>query len=214
MRAVNLLPEDTGGTGPPLLTTATVGVGGAILLATVTIFLGVFFIQAHSHVSDKRHALDAVQQRIASVQAEASARAAAASSQQASGEGRVAAFDGAASARMPWDNLLDDISRVLPAGSWLSSMTMQGPAAGSATTAASPTTTVTTTGPSTLSVAGVAFSNDIVAQVMRRLALIPAISDVTLQSTSRTDIGTIKAFQFNLSASVSPPQTTPQTEAQ
>src|SRR5580765_6355109 len=107
MRAVNHIPEATGATGPPLLPTAKVGVGGAILLATVTIFLGVFFIQEHSHVSDKRHALDAVQQRIASVQAEASARAAAASSQQASGEGRVAAFDGAASARMPWDNLLD-----------------------------------------------------------------------------------------------------------
>jgi Tfp pilus assembly protein PilN len=216
MRAVNLLPEDPGGSGPPLLTTATVGVGGAILFAVVAILLGVLFVQAHGTASDKRHTLEAVQQQTARVEAATSARQAAAQSGKAAVEGRVTAFDTAVSQRTPWDNLLDDISRVLPAGSWLSTMSMQGPAPGSVTTPAATTTTAPATvpNPSSLSVSGVAFSTDIVAQVMRRLALIPALSDVTLQSSTRADIGSTKAFTFSLTANVNPPQTTPQTEAQ
>jgi hypothetical protein len=40
---------------------------------------------------------------------------------------------------------------------------------------------------------------------MQRLALIPALSNVTLQSSSRADVGTTKAFQFTVSANVNPP---------
>jgi Tfp pilus assembly protein PilN len=219
MRAVNLLPEDPGGSGPPLLTTTTVGVGGVILFVVLAILLGGLFVQAHNTASDKHHKLEAVQQQTAQVEAEASARQAAAQSGKAAVEGRVTAFDTAVSQRTPWDNLLDDISRVLPAGSWLSSMSMAGAPVGAATTTTTPTTTTApatsgTASPDSLSVSGVAFSTDIVALVMRRLALIPALSDVTLQSTTRADIGSTKAFSFSLIANVNPPQTTPQTEAQ
>jgi Tfp pilus assembly protein PilN len=215
MRAVNLLPEEPRGDGPPLLTTATVGIGGIVLLAIAAIFLGVLFVQAHNTVSDKHHTLDAVRQQTAQIEAATSARQAAAQSGKAAEEGRVTAFDSAVSQRMPWDNLLDDISRVLPAGSWLSSMSMQGPPPGAATTPSTvPATPGTVSSPSTLSVSGVAFSTDIVAQVMRQLALIPALSDVTLQSSTRADVGSTKAFTFSLTANVNPPPTTSQTEAQ
>ena len=53
---------------------------------------------------------------------------------------RVAAFTTAASARMRWDNLLDDVSRVLPAGSWLSSLNMQSGTAAPATASPTPAT--------------------------------------------------------------------------
>ena len=58
---------------------------------------------------------------------------------------------------MKWDDLLDDISRVLPAGSWLSSLNMQ---AGTTAPAAAGPTPATATAPTAFTVSGVAFTQD------------------------------------------------------
>jgi Tfp pilus assembly protein PilN len=100
---------------------------------------------------------------------------------------------------MKWDDLMDDISRVLPAGSWLSSLNMQS----AASDAAAPTTS---TVPTTFTVSGTAFTQDVVAQVMERLELLPALSDVTLQSSARTAVGAGQAYQFTMSADVLAPE--------
>ena len=39
---------------------------------------------------------------------------------------------------------------------------------------------------------------------MQRLELVPALSDVTLQSSTRAKVGTRNAYQFTLSANVLP----------
>lgn len=206
MRAVNLLPEGgSGASRPPLLTPTSVGVGGAVLVAVMTIALAVLFLDGHSQVSGKQHTLAAVEKEIATVQAETASKAAVASA-TAPEQGRVAAFDIASSARVSWDNLLDDVSRVLPAGAWLSSMSMQASGLGTTTSTATTTTsTSSTTTPTAFTVSGVAFSQDTVAKVMRRLALIPVLSDITLQSSTRADVSTTKAFQFSLTANVNAP---------
>ena len=41
---------------------------------------------------------------------------------------------------------------------------------------------------------------------MDRLELVPALSDVTLQSSARTTAGTTQAYQFTMSANVLPPE--------
>ena len=197
MRAVNLLPEeDRPGGMPTMLTTTSVAAGGVALLACVLVVLGFSFVQSHSKVSDKRDTLEALQQQVAQVQA-AAARTAV---QQGTDQARVTAFTEAAAGRMSWDDLLDDISRVLPAGSWLSSLNMQ---ASAAAPAGSPTTT---TAPTSFTVTGVAFTQNIVAEVIQRLELVPALAGVTLQSSSRTTAGTAKAYQFTMSANVLPPE--------
>ena len=197
MRAVNLLPEqDRPGGMPTVLTTTSVAAGGGALLAAVILFMGISFVQSHNKVSDRSDTLNALEQQVAQVQA-AAARSAA---QQGVDQSRVTAFTTAASSRMAWDELLDDISRVLPAGSWLSSLNMQAGAAApvpGSTTAAVPTS---------FTVTGLAFTQNIVAEVMQRLELVPALAGVTLQSSSKTAVGTAGAYQFSMSASVLPPE--------
>jgi Tfp pilus assembly protein PilN len=104
---------------------------------------------------------------------------------------------------MRWDGLLDDLSRVLPAGSWLTSLNMK---TGSSTAMPSTPTSTDASVPTAFTVSGVAFSQDTVASVMQRLSLVPALSDVTLQSSSRTTVGTTKAYQFTMSANVLAPE--------
>jgi Tfp pilus assembly protein PilN len=202
MRAVNLLPEQKRRGGKPSRITPTTSViaGGAGLLAVVVAAFAFLFVQSHGKVSGKQAGLAALQQQVTELQ-DAQARKAAL---QSGDQARVAAFTAAAGARMRWDGVLDDISRVLPAGSWLTSMNMQ--AAGSPTPAAPSTTPTSASVPTAFTVSGVAFTQDTVAKVMQRLALVPALSDVTLQSSSRTTVGTTKAYQFTMSANVLAPE--------
>jgi Tfp pilus assembly protein PilN len=218
MRAVNLLPEESrGGGAPPVVTPATVAVGGTSLFLIAAVVVGVLYFHEHGRVSHRQDALAAVQKQIAVVQAENAKRAAASSGAGSNAENRVTAFDAASSGRINWDNLLDDVSRVLPAGTWLNTMSMQ---AGTATTPTTPTTTTTTGAAATAATAatpsttplptafvinGVALSQDLVAKLMRRLALIPQLSTVTLQSSTRADVGKTKAFGFTVSANVNAP---------
>ncbi len=201
MRAVNLLPEEyRPSSGPGLPSAMSFAVGGACALVATMGFLGVAFVQGHNKVSEKQDALQALQQEVAEAQA-AQARTAA---QQGSDRARVSAFAAASATRMPWDDLLDDVSRVLPAGSWLSSLNMQTSAPDVA--ASVPAGTTPTATPTSFTVTGIAFTQDTVAKVMQQLELVPALSDVTLQSSIRTVVGTQKAYQFTMNASVRSPE--------
>jgi hypothetical protein len=101
---------------------------------------------------------------------------------------------------MQWDLLLGDVSRVLPSGSWLSSLTLQG-------TPSIPTTTGTTSTPVSATptgfvASGYALAHNTVAKLMQRLALVPMLSDITLQRSEKANVGADEAFQFTLSANV------------
>ena len=199
MRAVNLLPEDARNSGPEILTTTSVAAGAGALFLAVVVFLTLSYVQAHNRVADRDETLQALSQSVEQLQAAQAASAAGQSNDQA----RVAAFTAAASARMAWDDLLDDVSRVLPDGSWLTSLNMQAAAPVSVPAG---TTTAVAGGsvPTTFTVSGVAFSHDVVATVMQRLARVPALSDVTLQQSTRADIGERPAYQFTMSAALRP----------
>jgi Tfp pilus assembly protein PilN len=201
MRAVNLLPEQERQRGTTLLTTPVAVIGGAALVLTATLFVGIAFYQSHGKVSDREATLSSIREQTTQVQA-ATVRSA---SERGQEQARVAAFTSAAGARFVWDDLLDDISRVLPNGSWLTSLTMQGAAVTAPTTTpgAPAATAPVATG---FNVAGVALNQDVVAQVMQRLELIPELSGVTLQQSTRTAIGDTPAYQFTMTASILAPE--------
>jgi len=167
------------------------------LFAAAAIIVGVSFVQAHGKVSDRNETLNSLTKRVTELQAQ---RAASASS-QSSDQARVAAFTSAATARMAWDDLLDDVSRVLPAGSWLTTLTMQGGVPVTPGTTAG----VTSATPTAFVVSGYAFSHDVVARVIDRLSRVPLLADVTLQTDTKAQIGTRPAFQFTMSANIRPP---------
>ena len=108
---------------PTLLTTKSVLAGGATLVTAVGLACGVTFVQSHDRASDRHDTLAGAAAAGRRARGRPDDRTAAAKSSDGA---RVAAFTTAASARMRWDNLLDDVSRVLPAGSWLSSLEHAG----------------------------------------------------------------------------------------
>jgi Tfp pilus assembly protein PilN len=183
MRAINLLDDDArrqdGSEG--LLTPITVGIGAGSLFLVVFVAIGFLFLTSRSTVSDKRETLEAVQQQVAAAEA-----AMAASLAPGAEQAQLTAFRTAASARLPWDTLLGDLAKVMPAGSWLSSLTLHMPAP-------PPPVTVATSDTSTT----------VVAKVMQQLELVPMISNVSLKGTQRTAFGERNAFSFSMSASLS-----------
>jgi Tfp pilus assembly protein PilN len=190
MEAVNLLPayarprhrwltagEDI---SPHRVLTA-----GGIAACVAVLGLGAGYAHERSVVNDKRATLADVQAQAATADAKAAPLRAA----QAAAAARMATADTVSSTRIAWEKVLADLSRVLPSEVYLQSLQAQSPTPfGSA--AASTTAPVTTT-PTAFTATGVASSQVRVALVLDRLATLPWLSDVTLQSlTNGTTAGT------------------------
>jgi Tfp pilus assembly protein PilN len=219
MRAVNLLPSDrsksdarpgtAGSGGGGALTTPRVAIAGGALAAVVVGIVGFTFVGARGDVATKQDALTAIQQQVADAQTKAVSQTHVKQQQAASTalptdiKAQLDAFNMVAATRVQWDLLLGDVSRVIPSGSWLSSMTLQGQTAPTTPvdgTAATATTTAST--PTGFVVSGFAVSQPVVAKLLQQLALVPMLSDITLQRSDRTDVGSDSAYQFTLSANV------------
>jgi Tfp pilus assembly protein PilN len=217
MRAVNLLPaprvekrQDDGQSRAR--TTKATAVVAALVLVLAAVVLGYGFVQARTDANDRQARLEAVQAQVAQVQASAAISAAAAAQTQA----HLNAVTTAASNRMAWDGLLDQLSRVMPRGAWLDSLQTTAAAApapatssDSSSSTGSAVVTSNALSPSssapavaTFTVSGFAKTQATVANVLERLALIPALSDVSLQSTQRADVAGKKAVQFTIGANV------------
>jgi Tfp pilus assembly protein PilN len=126
--------------------------------------------------------------------------------------------------RVAWDATLNQVARVLPPDMWLTELDAQSPtpttisatsgatsssASSTSTTTTSTTTTTDSTPPpvpaaasAIFSLSGYAFTNEGVAQVLARLALVPTLTNVTLVSTASMAIGTKQVVQFQVSAAI------------
>jgi hypothetical protein len=60
----------------------------------------------------------------------------------------------------------------------------------------------TPTAPTGFVVSGFALSQPVVARLLQQLALVPMLSDITLQRSETTSVGADTAYQFTLSANV------------
>jgi Tfp pilus assembly protein PilN len=216
MRALNLLPaplveKRQDGFQSRLWTTHRIAAAAGAVLVLIVVLLGLGFVQGRSDVSDRRTTLGRLEAQVAQNQAAASVSAAVA----VQGQAHLAAFTAASSGRAHWDNLLDQLARVLPRGAWLDTLQLTpGATSAGATTESTGSAVVTSNGLSssggavtpvgtTFTVTGTALSQDTIARVLDRLALIPALSDVSLQSTQRADVaGGRKAMQFTIVANV------------
>ena len=196
MDAVNLLPVEyrtrkrRSAVGDGLSGRRTMRTGGAVALVFV-VLLGGLFVHVRSVVHDKQSKLADTQARIAAVQAKVDALKTA----QADVSARLAAAQSITVSRMNWDRALGEFARVIPTNSYLTNLTVAAPVptAAAATTAATDTTSTTTTttttpapaSTSTLTITGVAPGTAGVALVMDRLALLPWLSNVVLQTAAR-----------------------------
>jgi Tfp pilus assembly protein PilN len=208
MRAVNLLPAGAtsgrrwgaGDRGAA----KRVFVGGALVAAVLMAALVAAFVHAHSSVANKQETLAGLEQKVATAKAEAAAAQAA----RAGAQARRVAVTEVTSKRITWEQVLRDLSRVLPANVWLQNLQAQSPtptvAASTTSTASTMTTPSTGATPTAFVVTGFTSSQKGVARVIDRLSVLPWLSDVSLQQSTRSDTPSGgKAVQFTIGANLS-----------
>jgi Tfp pilus assembly protein PilN len=193
MRAVNLLPRDE----PTRSFEAKRGVvflggGGAAL---VTVAMAALMIGAGGAVKQERQSLDLIQAEISAVPKPV------ADPNQAQDDGvlaaekaaRISALSTALGGRIAWDGVLRQISQVLPEDVWLSGLSTTGsdPAAGG----------------STMTLNGSTYSQDGVARFLSRISVLPALSNVQLQTSTVDPTAAGGIVQFIILAQVKSPVT-------
>lgn len=202
MRAVNLLPANhrVGVRSPEQsqerATTIAVA-GGALVVVAIAVVMAVMGLHQRTIANDKQATLTGLQSELDAARASTTAI----SGEQAAISARLTAVSAASSGRVAWDGLLDDLSRVMPPGTWLSDLTAKAPAEPDPN-APPPTVAPTEAAPTAFVITGFARSQSSIPRVLDRLALIPSLSDVALRQSQRVDVGSRKAIQFTIGANV------------
>jgi Tfp pilus assembly protein PilN len=184
MRAVNLLPLDARAQKQSGLSsvnslspTRIVRTGGAVA-GTLVVLLGLLYVHERSTVHSKQRQLAETAAQVQSLQAKVDKIQAT----QRAAQARVSIVQSVSKSRMNWDTTLMDLAKVIPSGVFLQNLTA----------AAATTASVSTSGPaSTFTVAGSAPSYKGTASVLDRLALLPWLSAITLQTSARQGDGTV-----------------------
>jgi Tfp pilus assembly protein PilN len=203
MRAVNLLPrqhversrkrEKTN----PLVPVA--GIGSAI----VVLALAGGFLLANRSVDRQRQALADAKAQLAATPAtklaeQTQAFRAALLSQR---EERSLALAAALGQRVSWDRILRHITLVMPGDVWLTSLQGTVPLqASSPATSTAPSALPST--PTALTIVGSTYSQDGVARLLERLDVLPDLTNVQLQSSQSTQVGSQTVINFSIVADV------------
>lgn len=197
MRAVNLLPRDE----QPRSFEARRGVvfAGAGGTALVTVAFAMLLIAAGGTISQNQQTRDQLRVELASVPKPAiehpdvqiDAALAAEKSR------RVSALSAALGGRIAWDRVLRQISQVLPEDVWLTTLSTSGSDAAPAAGAPAVVPGIVLNGST--------YSQDGVARFLARIAVLPTLSNVRLQTSASDPAGASKVVLFTVLADVKTP---------
>jgi Tfp pilus assembly protein PilN len=205
MRAVNLLSEDQRPGGR----WASIGRGASArhVLGGAGVAAGVFALafaavtlQQRNVVDDRRTELHDVETRLVAAQAQAVAVQQA----QAASDARLSALQTLVRQRVAWEDVLRDLARVLPGGVFLQSLQASSPTLTSIAPTGTAAAATPAAAPTGFTVTGSADSQVRVAQILDRLALLPWLTNVTLQSSVRGGGEGTSPVQFTIAATLSP----------
>ena len=197
MRAVNLLPKDHAQKGSGLPSTPVLaGLCSAVLVVAI---LGAAFMMQSAKVTKEQRKLDALQARVDALPPAPAGPSAGTTQLASEHSARVAALSAALSNRVAWDRIFREFSLVLPDDVWLTSLTAQSPVSPAATTGAPAPTTGQPTG---FVIQGHTYSHDGVARLLSRLQLIPDLQNVSLVSSTISEIGGQTVVEFSIAASI------------
>lgn len=203
MQAVNLLPAYArpgsrwNSLGTELSPARVTKIGGIVAAACALGIAGLYFYE-RSIVNDRRATLTDAKARLTAVEA----TAAPLRSAQAASVARSSYVRTVAGSRIAWETVLFDLSQVLPDQVFLQSLQAQSPTASAATSAAAAAATPSST---SFTITGTASSQLRVALVLDRLALLPWLSNVTLQSSTKGGSAGSPGDQFAISGDFSAP---------
>ncbi|MHB8471147.1 MAG: PilN domain-containing protein [Gaiellaceae bacterium] len=195
MRAVNLLPREARGRGGISAQQLPVAIGCAVTVLVVAV-LSFAYLSASAKVAAAQQDLAAARAQLAAMPAPSATPEAPVTPPAVAAEEqpRLQAVSAALSTRVAWDRILREFSLVLPTDVWLTSLSMSAPAAGAAALG---------TG---LTFDGSTYSYESVARLLSRLALIPDLTGVTLQSTAKN--GRLVSFAVSAAVKGAPAATT------
>jgi Tfp pilus assembly protein PilN len=192
MRAVNLLPrEEARRSFAANRGVVFGGVGGAALATAV---IASMVMSAGGAANAKRSELDSIRAQIAAIPP-APVRDTSDEDALAADKGvRIGALSGALSGRVAWDRVLRQVSLVLPEDVWLTNLAAVAPG-GDAQAAAAAGFTLT----------GATYSQNGVARFLSRLAVVPDLENVRLQSSQSELRNERELVQFTILADVKAP---------
>jgi type IV pilus assembly protein PilM len=194
MRSVNLLPKDAQSSTRKRPSLIAVALPAAALVPIAA--LGFMFVSAHGKVGDGQNRLNEVQAQIDALPQPK--RPVIDSALQGSQVERAKAVASVLGARVPWDAVLRDVSRVLPENVWLTMLQAQVSATGGVPVAAT-TPTVTST-PTGAQIDGYTYAQTDVARLLARLATLPTLTNVTLTSSKVEAKGAKSIVHFQIAA--------------
>jgi Tfp pilus assembly protein PilN len=205
VRAVNLLPREEASKSFEATRGVVFGAAGGAALVTAVL---VSMTMSSGGARDaKRAELDSLRAQIAALPVKSAEEDASDDTALSAEKGaRVGALSAALSSRVAWDRVLRQVSLVLPEDVWLDKLTASAPAAAPAEGAAAPTGTGFTLNGSTYSQSGV-------ARFLSRLAVVPDLTNVRLQSSQSELANERELVRFTILADVRPPGTAPAAEA-
>jgi len=205
MRAVNLLPKDAVRVVTRVQKIAIgMGTGGAVIL---TALMAMMFLSASSTVHDSQLTLDDLKAQLAVIPPPAASPSAGATALAAQQGPRVAAVTAALQRRVAWDRVMRELSLVLPEDVWLSKLSAKSPISPSAPSTPGTPLVAPTAGvpPTEMTIDGYTYSHDAVARLLSRLAVIPDLQNVALQSSSLAGVGRQTIVHFTIAADVRSP---------
>lgn len=196
MRAVNLLPRDEAKRSFEAKRGVVFGgVGGAALATAV---LASMVMSAGGAADSKQAELDALRAQIAAIPTAPVIDTSREDALAAEKGARVGALSAALSGRVAWDRVLRQVSLVLPEDVWLTNLSAAAPAASQAA--------ATGTG---FTLTGATYSQNGVARFLSRLAVIPDLANVRLQSSQSQLLNERELVQFTILADVRAPGSAP-----
>jgi Tfp pilus assembly protein PilN len=205
MKAVNLIPgEQRQGAGGLSDLTGRSG-GAALILLGVVVGLAVMIAMygsAHHSIASQDGEVAQIKAQTSAVEARAG-RLTPYTSFVSMADQRTQTVAQLVQARFDWSHALHELGRVLPTGTSLSSLHGTVGAAGTATGASAPAATATaattpasSTPPGStpiFTLTGCATSQTVVAQALQRLRLMDGASEVQLQSSTKSNTGSVGA---------------------
>jgi Tfp pilus assembly protein PilN len=197
MRPANLLPPDLAGGRQALSKPA---IGALAAGAAVGILIAGVFVMQNGKVSDREERLDALRAELAVIPAPQKADPSTEANTQLKAEedARRTAVEQALEQRIAWDGVLRELSLVLPEDVWLTTMSAKAPTGA----APEPTEGAPVATPQGLLLNGFTYSQEGVARLLTRLARVPQFSNVQLQSSTASEVGSRRIVGFTIAADV------------
>jgi Tfp pilus assembly protein PilN len=219
VRAINLLPKDDGRSRrqkPPSALVLTGVIGGVVVTALTCGML----VLSHGKVQSKQAELDGLRQELGAIPVPAQAQVARSDALVADKQKRITALNAALSRRVAWDRVLREFSMILPDDVWLVKISGKpptlstdqnaapAPGASSTTSAASGVPQPpgqATDGDSLFAAEGYTYSQNGVARLMARMAVVPDFEHIQLLFSERAVLSGRSIYHFSVGADVRSP---------